>query len=144
MQTRQYQKPKPLSYRKRQYSIIVQLQKYIKRRACISTPLVYPGAAQRTLITTTAIFPRNLMHSYNTSNICLREHLAVLQANIIHSGDRQLCELSSVSAFPHQIYCRPIWTVAHLGGSFTLLLSHARPSKIPSPVVAQLGSTFQM
>lgn len=24
------------------------------------------------------------------------------------------------------------------------LLSHARPSKMPSPVVAQLGSTFQM
>ena len=28
-------------------------------------------------------------------------------------------------------------------GSLTLLLSHARPSKMPSPVVAQLGSTFQ-
>nr|POF11644.1 hypothetical protein CFP56_44482 [Quercus suber] len=31
----------------------------------------------------------------------------------------------------------------YFGGSLTLLLSHARPSKIPSPVVAQLGSTFQ-
>jgi hypothetical protein len=28
------------------------------------------------------------------------------------------------------------------GGSLTLLESHANPSKIPSPVVAQLGSTF--
>lgn len=29
-------------------------------------------------------------------------------------------------------------------GSLTLLLSHARPSKMPSPVVAQLGSTFHV
>lgn len=34
---------------------------------------------------------------------------------------------------------------AHLlAGSLTLLLSQARPSKMPSPVVAQLGSTFQV
>ena len=33
---------------------------------------------------------------------------------------------------------------AHLGGSLTLLLSHDKPSKIPSPVTAQLGSTFQI
>lgn len=32
----------------------------------------------------------------------------------------------------------------HFGGVFTLELSHARPSKMPSPLTAQLGSTFQM
>lgn len=32
---------------------------------------------------------------------------------------------------------------AYFAGSLTLLLSHASPSKMPSPVVAQLGSTFQ-
>lgn len=35
-------------------------------------------------------------------------------------------------------------SLAHFAGSLTLLLSHARPSKMPSPVVAQLGSTFQV
>jgi hypothetical protein len=34
--------------------------------------------------------------------------------------------------------------VVYFAGTLMWLLSHARPSKMPSPVVAQLGSTFQM
>jgi hypothetical protein len=34
--------------------------------------------------------------------------------------------------------------VAYFAGTLMWLLNHARPSKMPSPVVAQLGSTFQM
>lgn len=39
------------------------------------------------------------------------------------------------NAKPSVVYLEP-------GGSLTLLESHANPSKMPSPVVAQLGSTF--
>jgi hypothetical protein len=34
--------------------------------------------------------------------------------------------------------------MAYFAGTLMWLLNHARPSKMPSPVVAQLGSTFQM
>ena len=37
-----------------------------------------------------------------------------------------------------------VFYTPHFAGTLTWLLSQARPSKMPSPVVAQLGSTFQM
>lgn len=38
---------------------------------------------------------------------------------------------------------QPIYFLAGVGGAFTLLDNQARPSSRPSPVVAQLGTTYQ-
>lgn len=87
----------------------------------------------------------------------LLPYLPIRKPLVLNPG-RQACRLWSsqavrltlLAALGIRAYYLP-WSSAtgrdeflHLGGSLILLLSQASPSNMPSPLVAQLGSTFHM